>query len=164
MSPNSTTPIVNTPHRRTRARTGASGKASTGFRLWQPGPAPLALLLLALLSLSACADDPVDQRLFFGRGPEIASLKHRVRASRILLLFGKSGLGKTSLLQAGLFPAIREHAIFSLSQQGIDRAFPALRKVALESRHPQLREQAFFWLAQHDDPRVIDLLEEVLLR
>jgi HEAT repeat protein len=59
---------------------------------------------------------------------------------------------------------IREHAIFSLSQQGIDRAFPALRKVALESRHPQLREQAFFWLAQHDDPRVIDLLEEVLLR
>ena len=58
---------------------------------------------------------------------------------------------------------LREHAIFSLSQQGIDRAFPALSKVALNSRHPQLREQAFFWLAQHDDPRVIDLLEQVLL-
>jgi hypothetical protein len=58
---------------------------------------------------------------------------------------------------------LREHAIFSLSQQGIDRCFPALSKVALESRHPQLREQAFFWLAQHDDPRVLDLLERVLL-
>ena len=58
---------------------------------------------------------------------------------------------------------IREHAIFSLSQQGIDRCFPALSRVALESKHPQLREQAFFWLAQHDDPRVIDLLEDVLL-
>ena len=58
---------------------------------------------------------------------------------------------------------LREHAIFSLSQQGIDQCFPALSKVALNSRHPQLREQAFFWLAQHDDPRVIDLLEQVLL-
>jgi len=59
---------------------------------------------------------------------------------------------------------LREHAIFSLSQQGLDQCFAALRKVALESRHPQLREQAFFWLAQHDDPRVIDLLEEVLVQ
>jgi hypothetical protein len=59
---------------------------------------------------------------------------------------------------------LREHAIFSLSQQGIDRCFGALSKVALESKHPQLREQAFFWLAQHDDPRVIDLLEDVLLQ
>jgi len=58
---------------------------------------------------------------------------------------------------------LREHAIFSLSQQGIDQCFPALSNVALNSRHPQLREQAFFWLAQHDDPRVIDLLEQVLL-
>jgi hypothetical protein len=59
---------------------------------------------------------------------------------------------------------LREHAIFSLSQQGLDTAFKPLRRVALHSRHAQLREQAFFWLAQHDDPRVIDLLEEVLLR
>lgn len=59
---------------------------------------------------------------------------------------------------------LREHAIFSLSQQGIDRAFGPLSNVALHSKHPQLREQAFFWLAQHDDPRVIDLLEDVLLR
>lgn len=58
---------------------------------------------------------------------------------------------------------IREHAIFSLSQQGIDQAFPALKKVALTSKHPQLRENALFWLAQHDDPRVVDLIEEILL-
>lgn len=59
---------------------------------------------------------------------------------------------------------LREHAIFSLSQQGLDRCFEPLRKVALQSRHPQLREQAFFWLAQHDDPRVLDLLEDVLVK
>jgi hypothetical protein len=59
---------------------------------------------------------------------------------------------------------LREHAIFSLSQQGIDTAFPALKNVALNSRHPQLREDALFWLAQHDDPRVVDLIEEILLK
>ena len=59
---------------------------------------------------------------------------------------------------------LREHAIFSLSQQGIDTAFPALKNVALNSRHPQLRENALFWLAQYDDPRVVDLIEEILLK
>jgi hypothetical protein len=59
---------------------------------------------------------------------------------------------------------LREHAIFSLSQQGIDQAFTALKNVALNSRHPQLRENALFWLAQHDDPRVVDLIEEILLK
>jgi HEAT repeat protein len=59
---------------------------------------------------------------------------------------------------------LREHAIFSLSQQDIDVAFPALKNVALNSRHPQLREEALFWLAQHDDPRVVNLIEEILLQ
>ena len=60
---------------------------------------------------------------------------------------------------------IREHAIFALSQLDTDVAFPALREVALNSRHPQLRRTAFFWLSQHDDDeRVLELFEEVLLR
>lgn len=53
-------------------------------------------------------DDSVDERLFFGRRKEIELLTHRIRATRLLLLFGKSGLGKTSLLQAGLFPKLRQ--------------------------------------------------------
>lgn len=59
---------------------------------------------------------------------------------------------------------LREHAIFALSQQGVDQAFGPLRDVVLESHHPQLREKALFWLAQYDDPRVIDLIEKILLR
>jgi tetratricopeptide (TPR) repeat protein len=54
------------------------------------------------------ADDPNDQRLFYGRDEEIDTLFHRVCAARLLVLFGKSGLGKTSLLQAGVFPKLRE--------------------------------------------------------
>lgn len=59
--------------------------------------------------------------------------------------------------------SIREHAIFALSQRPLDECFEPLKRVATSSRHPQLREKAFFWLAQHDDDRVVDFLESVLL-
>ena len=53
-------------------------------------------------------DDPVDQQLFFGREQEIKQLSERIIAEDITVLFGKSGDGKTSLINAGLKPAFRE--------------------------------------------------------
>ena len=44
---------------------------------------------------------------FFGRDVEADELFRRVRRDFVTLLFGQSGLGKTSLLQAGLFPRLR---------------------------------------------------------
>jgi tetratricopeptide (TPR) repeat protein len=44
---------------------------------------------------------------FFGRDAEADELFRRVRRDVTTLLFGQSGLGKTSLLQAGLFPRLR---------------------------------------------------------
>ena len=44
---------------------------------------------------------------FFGRDAEAEELFGRVRRDLVTLLFGESGLGKTSLLQAGLFPRLR---------------------------------------------------------
>jgi len=55
------------------------------------------------------ADTPEDQALFFGRSAEIDSLFNRIVGGHLLVLFGKSGLGKTSLLRAGVFPRLREH-------------------------------------------------------
>jgi Novel STAND NTPase 1/YARHG domain len=49
-----------------------------------------------------------DSGYFFGRDEEADELYRRVRRDTITLLFGQSGLGKTSLLQAGLFPRLRE--------------------------------------------------------
>jgi tetratricopeptide (TPR) repeat protein len=48
-----------------------------------------------------------DAALFFGRKRETEELYLRVLSVPLLLQFGKSGLGKTSLLQAGLFPLLR---------------------------------------------------------
>lgn len=45
---------------------------------------------------------------FFGRSGESAELARRARARMLTILFGQSGLGKTSLLRAGLFPRLRE--------------------------------------------------------
>jgi hypothetical protein len=58
--------------------------------------------------------DPFDEgaeRFFNGRSDDAATLLRMVRGSSVTVLFGKSGLGKTSLLQAGLFPALRKERL-----------------------------------------------------
>ena len=45
---------------------------------------------------------------FFGRDQEAGSLRDRVLDAPVTVLYGRSGLGKTSLLRAGLFPKLRE--------------------------------------------------------
>jgi Archaeal ATPase. len=44
---------------------------------------------------------------FFGRDTEIAELHLRLRSHPLLVLYGRSGLGKTSILMAGLIPRLR---------------------------------------------------------
>jgi formylglycine-generating enzyme required for sulfatase activity len=48
------------------------------------------------------------QNLFFGRQREIRQLMYRLIPQRIVLLHSPSGAGKTSLIQAGLIPALEE--------------------------------------------------------
>jgi WD40 repeat protein len=48
-----------------------------------------------------------DRAYFFGRDNEAEELARRIRRERLTVLFGQSGLGKTSLLKAGLFPRLR---------------------------------------------------------
>ena len=49
-----------------------------------------------------------DQQFFFGRDIACRSLTRLVLQSRLTILYGRSGLGKTSLLRAGLFPRLRD--------------------------------------------------------
>ncbi len=51
--------------------------------------------------------DEADHDYFRGRELESAELLQRVRRTTLTVLFGRSGLGKTSLLRAGLFPMLR---------------------------------------------------------
>ena len=45
---------------------------------------------------------------FFGRDAEVSDLFQRVAHKPLTVLFGRSGLGKTSLLRAALVPRLRE--------------------------------------------------------
>lgn len=52
--------------------------------------------------------EEADSAFFHGRGVEAAELLQLVQRETLTVLFGRSGLGKTSLLNAGLYPALRE--------------------------------------------------------
>lgn len=54
-------------------------------------------------------DTPEDRRIFFGRTSESELISQQIMASPLTVMFGKSGLGKTSLLLAGVFPRLRNH-------------------------------------------------------
>ncbi len=49
-----------------------------------------------------------ERAFFFGRDGEAAVLLEHVLDAQVTVLCGRSGLGKTSLLRAGLFPLVRE--------------------------------------------------------
>lgn len=64
----------------------------------------------------------------------------------------------------GVDREVRKQAVFALSQRPRDEGIPALIRVAKTSRDPEVRKQALFWLGQSNDPRAIDVFEEILTR
>lgn len=59
--------------------------------------------------------DKDDKWVFFGRDDDIENLKTKIYVERTIVLHGKSGLGKTSLLNAGVLPQLeRQYIILPL--------------------------------------------------
>lgn len=71
-----------------------------------------------------------DRQFFRGRDRETEELFRLVMSSSLTVLFGQSGLGKTSLLQAGLFPRVREEDVL-----------PIYIRLAYSPDHPRLAAQ-----------------------
>ena len=57
---------------------------------------------------------------------------------------------------------VREQAVFALSQRPNKEGVPSLIQIVRTNRDPELRKKALFWLAQSNDPRALDLIEELL--
>ena len=55
-----------------------------------------------------------DTRYFYGRKHEITSLADRVDHNILTILFSPSGLGKTSILKAGLFPELNRRGLMPI--------------------------------------------------
>jgi HEAT repeat protein len=59
---------------------------------------------------------------------------------------------------------VREQAVFALSQRPRDEGVPALIAIARSNKDPEIRKKALFWLGQSNDPRALDLFEELLTK
>jgi hypothetical protein len=76
----------------------------------QPSPAsgrPVADLEHPWLGLESFGEET--RAYFFGRDAEISELHLRARGDPLLVLHGRSGLGKTSILLAGIIPKLRAY-------------------------------------------------------
>ncbi len=100
----------------------------------------------------------------------LARDEHRPRETRKQAVFwlgqlaeGPATAGLDSLVGANdLDREVRKQAIFALSQRPGKEGIPALIQVVRTNRDPELRRQALFWLGQSNDPRALDLIEELL--
>ncbi len=71
-----------------------------------------------------------DENYFWGRATDVAALMRAIRHERVTVLFGRSGVGKSSILQAGLMPqAVQNgflpvHVRIRWTRPGIDASTP----------------------------------------
>ncbi|MBC8470844.1 MAG: HEAT repeat domain-containing protein [Planctomycetes bacterium] len=73
----------------------------------------------------------MDRQLFFGRDRQIRELTGLVCNSTILVLFGESGSGKTSLLNAGLIPELSDQHFLIVHCRCLDTPCDNIRREAL---------------------------------
>ncbi len=72
-----------------------------------------------------------DFKYFFGRSTDIKILAESVYKNKTIILFGESGVGKTSLLHAGLFPLLRRENWIIISSRCLDKPVENIRREAL---------------------------------
>ena len=107
--------------------------------------------------------------------PDLLKIAHannvsrKVKSSAVFWLGQAAGdaatRGLTDLVDDGSADReVRETAVFALSQRPRDEGVPALIRIARQNKDPDLRRKAIFWLGQSDDPRALDLFEELLTR
>ncbi|MBT0669331.1 hypothetical protein HT136_13245 [Novosphingobium profundi] len=109
------------------------------------------------------AFDEPSQDLFFGRDDPAEELMRFVQRDIVTLLFGRSGLGKTSLLQAGLFPRLRQSGFLPvpirldhgadappLVDQASARLYEAIDAQGLARPDPRQKEDLWSYLHRCD--------------
>src|SRR5690349_19231849 len=78
-------------------------------------------------------DSAEDQRRFGGRQREIREIVARITNGRTFVLYGRSGIGKTSLLLAGVFPALRERGFRPVYVRTLSAPLADLHQALAES-------------------------------
>ena len=87
--------------------------------------------------------EELDQVRFFGRTRATQELLLRVLSVRLLLQFAPSGAGKTSLLNAGLYPLLRPHGYFpcNVRLNRTDESLTQAIQRSLQDAAPRFRSE-----------------------
>lgn len=115
-----------------------------------------------------------DAEFFFGRKKLVEGLEHALHARpRFLLVMGPSGSGKSSVVQAGLLPRLRQGAVPGSDRWGIvvarpaDRPLENLERAGLRGAYAGLAEAVPGWMARNPGRErllvILDQFEEFLV-
>ena len=98
-----------------------------------------------------------DEEYFFGRTQEIEELLARIYKHNIVGLFGESGTGKTSLVNAGLIPNFKNDGIITISVRCLDEPIKRIRDALFKTlKENEISSQAIEELAAiHTFPHLI---------
>jgi WD40 repeat protein/transcriptional regulator with XRE-family HTH domain len=81
-----------------------------------------------------------DANNFFGRDEQIVKLKQVVQRQQMLVMFGSSGSGKTSIIQAGLIPILRQDQWIIVQMRPGRQPFLSLAEGMLAAAYPNHSE------------------------
>ena len=118
-----------------------------------------------------------DAALFFGRSADVARLLARLSGKRFLAVVGPSGSGKSSLLRAGLVPALRRGSLPGSDTWAVTSLRPAAGADAAEETVTRARalagpsvllvdqlEEAFSLCDAHERQRLFDAITAAVTR
>ncbi|MFL6201190.1 MAG: hypothetical protein ACJ76J_18625 [Thermoanaerobaculia bacterium] len=91
-------------------------------------PPPSAVPESPYKLLDYFGDSEEDQLRFGGREREVQELVAHITNERTLVLYGPSGIGKTSLLLAGVFPVLRDRGYLTVYARTLGTPLDDLRK------------------------------------
>jgi PAS domain S-box-containing protein len=109
---------------------------------WEDTLADLTIPACPYRGLQTFTSDDARAGLFVGRESDVSNLRHRVARSPLTFVWGPSGVGKSSLVTAGLIPALQEGgwitASFRPGQLPFDAMAMALHSIEQAGRPPTL--------------------------
>lgn len=73
-----------------------------------------------------------DSDIFFGRTLDAAQIAQKALSHRLMVVFGKSGVGKTSILKAGMMPQLDKHGFSPIYVRTTDDAVKSIKRCVHE--------------------------------
>ena len=105
--------------------------------------------------------EEADAEVFFGREAELAALTATVVSAQIVLLYASSGSGKSSLIRAGLIPAMRDEE-FKVSEARLNTLASSDRQPPVDLLCEAIRNSALGSSTERPSLLVLDQFEEIV--